>query len=378
MTLTGRLSAFFLGTLALVLVGFSLTLYGLARVYLTRQVEDQLESTLDILAGAAEVGPDGVEWEPHEGQLTLGRDDGAGQVRWAVLDLYGEPVGRLGRSQNLHGGHLLPGGGPSAGMSAGSDQVVTQEASRWRVVQRTITASGMSSSLLDASNRKLLEDFDRRCRRKDRYAVLILTSAVCLDPVQDTLNTLALVLGGLSTGLWLLAALLGRWLCRRALVPLTRMATAARAMGAADRDQRLPTPATADELQDLGQAFNDLLARLHEAFERQRRFTGDASHQLRTPLTAMLGQVEVALRRGRSPDEYRQVLGLTTTAATGPATPERPTCASSGPPALGYWFGFSRPCSASSWTTSWRTPGNTALPAPAWPCGLRLAPRPSR
>jgi signal transduction histidine kinase len=60
----------------------------------------------------------------------------------------------------------------------------------------------------------------------------------------------------------------------------------------------------------LGRAFNDLLDRLGESFERQRRFTGDASHQLRTPLAAMLGQIEVALRRERPPEEYRQILTL--------------------------------------------------------------------
>src|SRR5207302_3282631 len=45
-------------------------------------------------------------------------------------------------------------------------------------------------------------------------------------------------------------------------------------------------------------------------FERERRFTGEASHQLRTPVAAMIGQVEVALRRQRDPEEYRRVLGL--------------------------------------------------------------------
>ena len=51
-----------------------------------------------------------------------------------------------------------------------------------------------------------------------------------------------------------------------------------------------------------------LLDRLHQEFERQKRFTGDASHQLRTPLAALLGQLEVARRRERSVEEYQRVL----------------------------------------------------------------------
>jgi signal transduction histidine kinase len=73
-------------------------------------------------------------------------------------------------------------------------------------------------------------------------------------------------------------------------------------------DDRVPVPATRDELAGLAGAFNGLLGRLQKAFERQRRFTGEASHQLRTPLTAILGQMEVALRRDRDPDKYRRVL----------------------------------------------------------------------
>jgi signal transduction histidine kinase len=86
------------------------------------------------------------------------------------------------------------------------------------------------------------------------------------------------------------------------------MAQTARQITAADLARRLPEAGTGDELQDLGRAFNDLLGRLQESFERQRRFTGDASHQLRTPLTALLGQLDVALRRERGPEEYRRVL----------------------------------------------------------------------
>jgi signal transduction histidine kinase len=86
------------------------------------------------------------------------------------------------------------------------------------------------------------------------------------------------------------------------------MASAARSMGAIDLTERLPTPLTGDELAGLGQAFNGLLDRLAEALERERRFAGEASHQLRTPLAAVIGQVEVALRRNREPEEYRRVL----------------------------------------------------------------------
>jgi len=57
---------FFLGTLAVVLVGFSVTLYLLAKFHLHRQADERLESALNTLTAAAEVGPDGVEWESRD------------------------------------------------------------------------------------------------------------------------------------------------------------------------------------------------------------------------------------------------------------------------------------------------------------------------
>ena len=86
------------------------------------------------------------------------------------------------------------------------------------------------------------------------------------------------------------------------------MAASARGLDAADPGWSLEAVGTRDELDELGRAFNDLLARLHLAYERQRRFGGDASHQLRTPLTVLIGQIEVALRQDRPADEYRRVL----------------------------------------------------------------------
>jgi signal transduction histidine kinase len=86
------------------------------------------------------------------------------------------------------------------------------------------------------------------------------------------------------------------------------MADQARTMRVDAGAERLAVARSGDELEALGRSFNGLLDRLHEALERQRRFTGDASHQLRTPLAGLLGQVEIALRRDRNPDEYRRTL----------------------------------------------------------------------
>jgi signal transduction histidine kinase len=105
-----------------------------------------------------------------------------------------------------------------------------------------------------------------------------------------------------------LAAVVGWLLCKRALLPVSRMASAAGSMSLVHGDHRLPMPGTGDELDVLARSFNGLLDRLHQEFERQKRFAGDASHQLRTPLAALLGQLEVARRRERSVDEYRRVL----------------------------------------------------------------------
>ena len=78
MSLTTRMSAFFLVALAVVLAGFSAALYLLARSYLHRQVEERLAAALETLSAVVELEPDGIDWEPAEHHLTLGQDGAAG------------------------------------------------------------------------------------------------------------------------------------------------------------------------------------------------------------------------------------------------------------------------------------------------------------
>jgi signal transduction histidine kinase len=130
------------------------------------------------------------------------------------------------------------------------------------------------------------------------------------------LGTLTWILIGSSAGIWLVSMILCRRLSGTALEPLTNLVNSARGLDATDPGWRLDEPATGDELAVLGHAFNELLARLHVAFQSQRQFSSDVSHQLRTPLTVMIGQMQVALRQERTPDEYRRALNSALSKAT--------------------------------------------------------------
>jgi heavy metal sensor kinase len=126
--------------------------------------------------------------------------------------------------------------------------------------------------------------------------------------VSETLQALLLILGIAYPVTLLVASVGGVFLAERALAPVDRVTRLARRMSAEDLSQRLNLRLPDDEVGRLARTFDEMIARLDDAFRRQRQFTADASHELRTPLTAMKGQVEVALSRPREAAAYREVL----------------------------------------------------------------------
>lgn len=135
---------------------------------------------------------------------------------------------------------------------------------------------------------------------------------VGIRPLADQLELLEDTRAGfvLAIPLALLLAWIGGYaLARRSLAPVAAMTTRAAAIGATSLHERLPMGNPRDELGKLARVFNDMLARLDAAFDQQRRFMADASHELRTPVSIMRGEADIALSRAsRSPEEYRGAL----------------------------------------------------------------------
>ncbi len=288
MSLVTRVSIAFLVALALALGGFSVCLYYLAGLRLRLDLDQELEATLDRFPNR----PEGL----------------SGRVMWAIYDESGRRIeGNVAedRPMVLDGRDLTP---------VAVDVATTIEGPRcvrWRVLARRIGGGRPLHWPQDGGGggrhhgRQARDGHKGAAPARDRQP-RVLAAWAALGPVEAQIRSLAAALPLISVGLWVLVAAIGRYFARRALAPLTLMAESARTMPF--DDCRLPRPGTRDELDDFATSFNGLLDRLHVAMERQRQFTGQASHQLRTPLAAAIAAIEVARRRPRTVEEHERIL----------------------------------------------------------------------
>jgi two-component system OmpR family sensor kinase len=136
----------------------------------------------------------------------------------------------------------------------------------------------------------------------------LLHVAAPTEPMRETLFAFALILVALVS----LGSVLGWWLGWRgadvALHPVNEIAGQAAALGPASFATRITAHNDVAEFQQLVGVLNEMLDRLERALESQKRFTADASHELRGPLHVLRGEIDLALKRERSGDEYRDFL----------------------------------------------------------------------
>ena len=247
----------------------------------------QLDGTLlhlaevEARAGAAARGPD---FEFHEGVLLASREGPTAELtRYAQLwTSEGRPVVR---TRNLTADLELP----APALRAAGEGEVGWATHQWR--GRTIRSVVYPLRLVGAAH--------------GRH---ILQVAAPTEPVRQTLSRFALLAAALTilgTGA---AYGLGWQLAGLALRPTREITAQAEAIEAGTLSERITAHADVREFRRLVTVLNGMLTRLDRAFQVQRRFTADASHELRAPLTVLRGDIEVALKRERDPKYYQETL----------------------------------------------------------------------
>jgi heavy metal sensor kinase len=129
-----------------------------------------------------------------------------------------------------------------------------------------------------------------------------------LEGVEEALQKLLLILIIAVPGALLVASAGGLFLANKALRPVDAITQIARRIGSGDLSQRIRIKRVNDELGRLASTFNEMIAKLEKSFRQVKRFTADASHELKTPLTILRGEVEVGLKKRRGLKEYQRIL----------------------------------------------------------------------
>jgi two-component system, OmpR family, sensor kinase len=144
--------------------------------------------------------------------------------------------------------------------------------------------------------------------KEDNKLVYIVEVASPVTIFQDALKSVRINFLLLLPLIVLLSAIAGGFLAALIIRPLRRIVGGVRRITAENLKLRIKSPETKDEIRELVDTFNAMLAKLDESFSTQTQLIQDMSHEFRTPLTIMRGEMEVALKKARSQEEYMQVL----------------------------------------------------------------------
>ncbi len=169
----------------------------------------------------------------------------------------------------------------------------------------TIPAAGVS---FQTNNLELRQYRIARERVLIDGKTFLIDAAVPTEPFDQALDHFRLIEKEFLPLLVVLASLLGYWLGGRALSPVNRIIQSAKEVGVQSLSRRLELPRAKDELRRLTETLNAMLDRIESSVKRITQFTADASHDLRTPLSLIRTNAELALRRSRTENEYRATL----------------------------------------------------------------------
>jgi len=271
--------------------GISATVYARARSESRESLEEHLRLRARTLAGLLELGAEGHEFELPPRVLPEYMTPGSGAYA-EIFDAAGKPVAR---SPSLAGGDLAASGTWADGAFAFAES----ERGPAEIPCAVVTHSFVVHVEDEVPKGSTWQPPPAELRR---YRIVVAADSRPRDAGLAGLLVFLVLAGAAAI---LAAALGGLLVARRVLRPVRRMTEEAQALTPEDPSRRLRPESVVAELSSLSRTLNSALDRLGGALERERRFTSDASHELRTPLAVLRGNVELLLRRERTPAEYR-------------------------------------------------------------------------
>jgi len=286
-SLKGRLLLGIIGGMMVLLIAFSAIIYGVIRSALVKQFDASLAATARVLAASVEQNDDGIELDldvrmmpefvstDRPGYYQFWADDGTVAARSPSLGTDDLP--------RFEGGLGVP------------------------VFQVLETRNGQRGR---AVGLKFKPGSDRADDQQQPAELRTLTLAVARDAseLHSNLGFLRWLLIIASAGTITLSFLVAVFVVRQGLRPLNSLAAEIAAVREDDLRARIATEQMPAEMLPVGRRLNDLLSRLEASFNRERRFTADVAHELRTPLAGIRSILEVTLTRAREASEYQASL----------------------------------------------------------------------
>ncbi|MBI4227559.1 MAG: HAMP domain-containing protein [Candidatus Omnitrophica bacterium] len=306
---TLALSFWHLGLLAVVLCLFGWVLYARVATSLARDVDQLLALQAEGIAGA----------------VFAFREAEAGRHGASVGNWLNAPAGSLlGETQRgqlpdllnrwAHKTEVLGAGRPFRLIDRAGAPILASD--DFRALEAPLTPAVLAEAL---GRRTAYETFRRQGQRirvvtypvlEHRRVLYLIQTAASLRSADATVARMGFWLLWLIPLTLALTTLVGWLLATKTARLITLLASQAQRISAQHLETRLHVPGTGGEVERLTVTLNEMLARLERGFRQLRQFSAAASHELRTPLTALRGELEVTLRRPRSPEEYERVLRM--------------------------------------------------------------------
>lgn len=280
-TIKFRLTLWYVVILAVILVSFSLFLYLTLAKGLYSGVDNRIRTMAEMVASTAQAPFGGL----------------GGDLDQMLTDRFGiKPLGRF--IQILDGsGNVGERAGDLRGVELPISLQALKAASRGEATFETVRVMG----------RYPLRVVTMPIMAQGRLVGIVQVGS-SLEGVEEALQRLLFILLVAVPTVLLAASAGGLFLANKALRPVDEITKIAREIGSGDLSRRIRVKRVDDELGRLAATFNEMIAKLERSFRQVKRFTADASHELKTPLTILRGEVEVGLKRKRGVKEYQRIL----------------------------------------------------------------------